>query len=139
MVDDIRAESPHRFSWRAWFRPDVVREDPLRLRLALPSGVAMMMAWLAESDEARAPAALALGDAPTFPWGRKGLAWPDHGSTRFDLATTGRRVRFVACMVPRAAAGLRVRRTASGALEALWEDGAEMFAMPPALEMDTTG
>ena len=134
VVDDIRAQSPHRFTWRAWFRTAMVQEAPLRVRLGLPSGVAMTLAWLAEGDAAGPPAAITLGDAPTFPWGRKRLAWPDRGSTRCDLAATGRRVRFVACMVPRTAAGLGVRRTGPGAWEALWEGGGETFEMPPLRE-----
>ncbi len=133
VVDDIRSESPHRFTWRAWFRRGLVQEGPLRLRLGLPSGVVMTMAWLAEGEGALA-GGVTLSEAPNFPCLRKGLAWPETGSTRCDLAATGHRVRFVACLVPYAVDELRVRQTGSGSWEALWNGGGETFERPSALD-----
>lgn len=135
VVDDMLADSPHRFTWRGWFRRRIAQEDPLRLRLGLPSGVTLTLAWLAEGDEG-AEGAVALAEAPTFPTSRKGLVWPEPGSRRIDLSARGRRARFVCCIVPFAAPGLSLRRVAAGGWEARWTGGFENFAMPLALEAD---
>ncbi len=130
VVDDIHAQTSHRFSWRAWFRPAIKERTPHGLRLRLPSGVALAVAWTAEADGAEGLAPVVLTPAPTFPGARTHLAWPDEGSVRCDVATSGRRVRFVTCMVPSDVEGLQVSASAPSSWEAAWKTGRETFSLP---------
>jgi hypothetical protein len=135
IVDDIRAGSAHAFTWRLWLRRGVRQTGARQARLELPSGRAVTLAWLAEAEGANQAAPLAITAVPTFPQGR-GLRypWPDEGSERCDLSVTGRRARFVTCLVPEGVDGLSVRQVAATEWEAAWSRGSERFAVPPEVE-----
>jgi hypothetical protein len=128
VVDDLRALTPHTFTWRLWLRRGARQVDPIGVRLDLPSGVGVTLAWLAEADGAAARGPVSLTTVPTFPQGR---GWPDEGSVRSDLSATGRRVRFVTCLVPEGVTGLALRSIADGAWEAVWAGGSDRFTLPP--------
>jgi len=134
IVDDIAAASAHRFTWRAWLRRAARSAGPFRLRLDLPSGIAMTVAWIGESNTGGELEPLQLTTAPTFPTNRPGLAWPDAGSVRCDLVANSSRVRFVTCWMPRALEGLVIRGTGANAWEASWNDGASRFVLPAELD-----
>ena len=134
IVDDLAAASAHRFTWRAWFRQAARGAGPFGLRLDLPSGVALTLAWTGETHAGGALEPLRLTPAPAFPATRPGLAWPETGSVRCDLVAGGHRVRFVTCLLPRAVDGLVIRGTGANAWEATWDGGASRFALPSELE-----
>ena len=125
IVDDIRAESNHDFTWRSWFRREARLSGPRRLLVEPAPGVAATLAW---AGEAGVVATL----VPTFPQARgdRNSCWPDGGSLRCDLTATGAQVRFVACLVPAAAADLEVRSLGGNRWEATWSGGRDAFELP---------
>lgn len=131
IVDDIESGAPHRFAWRAWFRRGIRWDGPRRVRLVLPSGVALSIAWTGESEDGVGPGDVTLTPCPVFPRARQ--AWPDDGSVRCDLTLQGRQVRFVTCLLPSSVEALVVQATAPGTWEARWAGGRETFAMPAEL------
>jgi hypothetical protein len=135
VVDDLRADSLHDFTWRIWLRRGARMTGPLGVRLDLPSGAGMTFAWLTEADdEAQRGGQVEMKTLPTFPGGMSGAPWPEPGSERCDLTVPGRRVRFVTCLVPEGVDGLMIRRIAGGVWEAAWEGGADRFELPPEIE-----
>ncbi|MBM4164399.1 MAG: hypothetical protein FJ222_08165 [Lentisphaerae bacterium] len=128
VVDDLQAPTAHTFTWRMWFRRGARQVEPLGVRLDLPSGVGVTLAWLAGADGAEPLGPISLTTVPTFPLGR---GWPDEGSVRTDLSATGRRVCFITCLVPDAVEGLSLRRIADGQWEAIWTGGSDRFTLPP--------
>ncbi len=135
IVDDIRADSAHAFTWRLWLRRGVRQTGSPQARLNLSSGQAVTLAWLAAVDGHEQSVSVALATVPTFPQGRgPRYPWPDEGSERCDLTANGRRVRFVTCLVPEGVDGLGVRQVAVTEWEAIWAGGSERFALPPEVE-----
>lgn len=133
VVDDIEADSTHRFTWRAWMRRAARLHGDCGLRLDMPSGTAVTLAWRVQSDAGVPPGPATLVAAPTFPAHGPGRLWPDEGSTRCDLTVAGRRVRFVVCLVPRAVDGLSIAAVAADVWEAVWAGGVSRFVLPPEL------
>lgn len=124
IVDDLRADSPHEFTWRLWLRRGARRIGPDQVRLDLPSGNGVTLAWLAGG-------AATLTTVPTFPQGRGDrYSWPDEGSERCDLIVAGRQVQFVTCLVPASAANLAVRQLGPHTWEATWAGGEDRFELP---------
>ena len=132
VVDDLRAPTVHDFTWRIWLRRGARATGPLRVRLDLPRGGGMTLAWLAEADGEGATGSVSLTPVPSFPafQGTDGV-WPETGSERCDLAASGRSVRFVTCLVPEGVEGLAIRRVADGVWEATWDGGSDRFDWPP--------
>ncbi len=135
IVDDLRADSAHEFTWRLWLRRGARLTAARNVRLDLASGQAITLAWLAVADGVEPSASLALATVPTFPQGHgPRYPWPDAGSDRCDLTATGRRVRFVACLLPERADDLAVRSVGDTAWVATWAGGSDRFELPPELE-----
>ncbi len=134
VVDDLRAPSPHAFNWRLWLHRGVRQTAPQRVQLTLASGAAVTLAWLAEADGAAHAAPMTITTVPTFPRRRNRLVCLEQGSDRCDLSATGRRVRFVTCLVPEAIEELTVRQTAPNAWEATWTGGSDCFLLPTEIE-----
>ncbi len=128
VVDDLQAPTAHTFTWRLWLRRGARSVDPLGVRLDLPSGIGVTLAWLAEADGIAQYGPVSLTTVPTFPLGR---GWPDEGSVRSDLSATGRCVRFITCLVPEGVDGLSLHLIADGAWEAVWTGGSDRFTLPP--------
>lgn len=133
IVDDVAAASPHTFAWRAWFRREARRDGAQALRIDLPSGVALTLAWTGRADGCEELGPLDLSDSAIFPAARSGSAWPSDGSTRGELALRGSCVRIVTCLVPASVDALRIRTTAPDAWEATWDGGSDVFALPQEL------
>jgi hypothetical protein len=124
IVDDLRADSAHEFTWRLWLRRGIRQSGAQRVQLTLPSGAAITLAWLADGP-------VALTTVPTFPQGRGNrYPWPDEGSERCDLTAAGRQVQFVTCLVPATAVELAVRPCGPHAWEATWTGGGDRFELP---------
>jgi hypothetical protein len=120
IVDDVRADSIHDFTWRVWLRRGARLTGPQRVQLDLPTGTAVTLAWLADAP-------VTLTTVPTFPQGRGDrYPWPDEGSVRCDQTVTGQKVRLVTCLAPAATGDLAVRQVAANE----WEAGADRFALP---------
>ncbi len=128
VVDDLQAPTAHAFTWRMWLRRCACQVGPHGVRLDLPSGVGVTFTWLVETDGGSQTAPVALTTVPTFPLGR---GWPDEGSQRCDLRATGRRIRFVTCMVPEGVSGLSACPVSEGVWEAVWQGGSDRFELPP--------
>ena len=136
IVDDMVADFAHAFTWRLWLRRGVAQVGLQAARLNLASGRGVTFSWLAEADAAAAVAPAIIATVPTFPQGRGDrYPWPDPGSDRCELTVTGKRVRFVTCLVPKGVAGLSLRQATPGAWEAVWENGADRFVLPPEAEV----
>lgn len=124
IVDDVRAESPHEFTWRIWLRRGARLTGPQRVQLDLPTGTAVTLAWLADAPVTLTP-------VPTFPQGRGDrYPWPDEGSVRCDQTVTGQQVRLVTCLLPAAAGDLAVRQVAAN----VWEAGGEWLELPAEID-----
>lgn len=130
VVDDVAADSVHDFTWRLWLRPGARAVGPREVRLDLPSGIGVTLAWLAESDGGASDGRVSIADGAVFPAGWQSAAWPVSGSSRCDLTLAGSRVRFVTCLVPEGVDGLAVRAVDSDTWEAAWKGGSERFELP---------
>lgn len=130
VVDDVAADSVHDFTWRLWLRPGARAAGPREVRLDLPSGAAVTLAWMAESDRTGTDCRVSIADESIFPAGWQSAAWPAPGSSRCDLTLAGRRVRFVTCLVPVGVDGLTVRAAGEDVWEAAWTGGADRFELP---------
>lgn len=128
VVDDLQAPTEHAFTWRMWLRRCARQIGPHGVRLDLPSGVGVTLTWRVETDGGLQTAPVALTTVPTFPLGH---GWPDEGSERCDLCATGRRIRFVTCMVPEGVSGLSACQVSEGVWEAVWQGGSDRFELPP--------
>ncbi len=135
IVDDIRADSAHAFTWRIWLRRGVRQTRPQQVQLDLPSGRGVTFAWLAEADGTAQAVSVARATVPGFPQGHgPRYPWPDEGSDRCDLTVTGCDVRFVTCLLPEGVEELTLRKVEPGVWEAVWEGGSDRFILPPEIE-----
>jgi hypothetical protein len=136
IVDDIRAESPHAFTWRVWLRREPRPDGPQALRLDLKSGPGLVLACLGEVDGAVGLGAVSVEKDTLYPREPDDPrpAWPGENTRRCELTATGRRVRFVACLVPERVDGLQIRQTAPGVWESVWAGGFDRFVVPPEIE-----
>lgn len=124
IVDDLRAATPHDFTWRIWLRRNARQTGPRRVQVDLQAGRALTLAWAGEIPATLTP-------VPTFPQDRaRDRSWPDEGSMRCDLTARGERVLFVACLAPAAAGDLTVRALGADCWEATWTGGCDRFELP---------
>lgn len=133
IVDDLRSETSHAFTWRMWLRRGLRQTGPQQVQLSLPSGRGVTFAWLAESDGTVVSDSITVTTVSSFPQGR-GSRWPDEGSDRCDLTVTGGRVRIVTCLVPEGVKELTLRQIRLGVWEAAWAGETERFELPPEIE-----
>jgi hypothetical protein len=126
IVDDYRAATEHRFHWQAYLRRGCALSDR-RLAVRLPGRRPAWLAWHGAMDPG-------LHRFPAYPRESRdaaaALPWPDAGSERLRLGTTGRTARFAVCIVPWDARELAVRQTGEFEWEAHWAGGSERFHVP---------
>ncbi len=135
IVDDARADSAHDFTWRLWLRRGAHAMPSGSVRLEPATGQRITLAWWISADDAPVPVAPRLTTVPTFPQGRGDrYPWTDEGSDRCDVTAAGRKVRFVACLVPGGVDDLYIRETAPNVWEALWNGGQESFSLPDGID-----
>jgi hypothetical protein len=136
IVDDIRSGSPHMFTWRMWLRGGLRQAGPQARRLDLQSGVALALGWRVETEGEARPVDVRAEKCEAYPLAPDDprTHWPSKNTTRCEVNATGRRVRFVTCLVPEGVDGLQVRQMAPETWEAVWAGGADTFVLPPEVE-----
>jgi hypothetical protein len=132
VVDEIRAQSAHAFTWRAWLRRGARVTGVREVQVEVSAGAAMTWAWWVETDGGKSDAAVALTTTPDFPaWTIGDSARSELGSERCDITASGRVVRFITCLIPACVTGVSLRPLGSAVWEACWPGGVDVFTLPP--------
>src|SRR5581483_10636048 len=102
VIDRVRADSAHTFTWQAHLPPQAKIESNVA-RVSNVGNNAMTIAWSGAGAPAR------LTPIPHFPArGAGGMCWPWDGSARLELDARGATCTFAVCIVPSSVKDLRV-------------------------------
>jgi hypothetical protein len=123
-IDDYRADSTHDFAWRLHLRQNVTWGENC-LQVNTPEGADVTMAWLPG-------ATVSFTVVPGYP--AQKMSWPDDGSTRLELGTSGMKAQFVVCWLPRVVEQLKVVQITPRSWGASWVGGEEVFTLPDSVD-----